>query len=151
MSLQSLTRRVALLSIVALLGACASGPKLAEMQASIPAVKATEGRIYFYRSGSMMGAAIQPNILVNGQVVGESKPGGFFFVDLPPGPVAVSTSTEVEKKLSLTLDGGQTRYVRTVIGFGLLVGRVYPELVDNAEGAKALAETSYIGKPLPKR
>ena len=37
-----------------------------------------------------------------------------------------------------------------MIGFGLLVGRVYPELVDNAAGAKAVAETSYIGAPLAK-
>ena len=150
MTMNSLTRRVAVIALAALLGACASGPKLAEMKSSIPAIKANQGRIYFYRSGSMMGAAIQPNIIVNGQVVGESKPGGFFFVDLPPGAVQVSTSSEVEKKLSLTLDAGQTRYVRTVIGFGLLVGRVYPELVDDAEGAKGLAETGYIGKPLPK-
>jgi len=150
MTLPSLTRRVAVVALAALLGACASGPKLAEMKSSIPAIKSGEGRVYFYRSSSMMGAAIQPNVLVNGTVVGESKPGGFFFVDLPPGAVQVSTSSEVEKKLSLTLEAGQTRYVRTVIGFGLLVGRVYPELVDDAEGAKALAETSYIGKPLAK-
>ena len=52
----------------------------------------------------MMRAAIQPSSLVNGKVAGQSKPGGFFFVDLPPGPVEVSTSTEVEKKLSLTLE-----------------------------------------------
>ena len=102
-----------------------------------------------YRSGSMMGAAIQPNVVINGKVAGESKPGGFF-VDLPPGAVEVSTSTEVEKKLSLTLDAGQTRYVRTAVGFGLMVGRVYPELVDNNVGAKEIAETSYIGKPLAK-
>lgn len=148
MNVRAATRRTAILAMAALLAACASGPKHAEVQSAIPAVKATEGRIYFYRSNSMMGAAIQPKILVNGQVVGESKPGGFFFVDVAPGAVEVSTSTEVEKKLTLTLESGQTRYVRTVIGFGLLVGRIYPELVDNAEGAKAVAEASYIGKPL---
>lgn len=147
---RNITRCMAIVAVGALLAACASGPKHAEIQASIPAVKAGEGRLYVYRESSMMGAAIQPNVLVNGKVVGTSKPGGFFFVDLPPGAVEVSTSTEVEKKLSLTLDAGQTRYVRTVIGFGLLVGRVYPELVDNAAGAKALADTSYIGAPLPR-
>jgi hypothetical protein len=113
MELHSLTRRVAVVALAALLGACASGPKLAEIKSSIPAVKPGEGRIYVYRDGSMMGAGIQPNVLINGKVVGESKPGGFFFVDLQPGPVVVSTSTEVEKKLTLTLDAGQTRYVRT--------------------------------------
>jgi hypothetical protein len=148
MELHSLTRRVAVVALAALLAACASGPKLAEIKSSIPAVKPGEGRIYVYRDGSMMGAGIQPNVLINGKVVGESKPGGFFFVDLPPGPVVVSTSTEVEKKLTLTLDAGQTRYVRTAVGFGVLVYRVYPELVDDAQGNRELAETSYIGKPL---
>jgi hypothetical protein len=147
---KNITRRLAIVAMAALLAACASGPKHAEIQSSIPSVKAGEGRLYVYRESSMLGAAIQPSVLVNGKVVGQSKPGGFFFVDLPPGPVEVSTSTEVEKKLSLTLDAGQTRYVRTVIGFGLLVGRVYPELVDNAAGAKAVADTSYIGAPLAK-
>ncbi|TXC67120.1 DUF2846 domain-containing protein [Piscinibacter aquaticus] len=147
---RSITRRLAIVAAAALLSACASGPKHAEVQSSIPALKASEGRLYVYRSGSMLGAAIQPNVVINGKVAGESKPGGFFFVDLPPGTVEVSTSTEVEKKLSLTLDAGQTRYVRTSVGFGLMVGRVYPELVDNAQGAKEIAETSYIGKPLAK-
>ena len=147
--MKNITRRLAVVACAALLAACASGPKHAEVQSSIPALKATEGRLYVYRSSSMLGAAIQPNV-VNGKVAGESKPGGFFFVDLPAGTVEVSTSTEVEKKLTLTLDAGQTRYVRTTIGFGLMVGRVYPELVDNAQGAKEIAETSYIGKPLPK-
>ncbi len=143
-------RSVFALLMVALLTACASGPKMAEISSSIKPVKADEGRVYFYRSGSMMGAAIQPNILLNGKVVGESKPGGFFFVTTAPGPMEVSTSTEVEKKLTFTLEAGQTRYVRTKIGFGVMVGRVYPELVDPAEATKELAETSYTGAPLPK-
>jgi hypothetical protein len=133
-----------------LLVACASGPKLAEMQSSIPVLKADQGRVYFYRSSSMFGAAIQPSISLNGTVVGTSKPGGFFFVDRAPGAMEVSTSTEVEKKLTFTLDAGQTRYVRTTIGFGILAGRVYPELVDNTTGVKELSESSYIGEPLAK-
>lgn len=144
-------RRLAVVAVALLLGACASGPKMAEVSSSIPAIKPGEGRIYFYRSSSMLGAAIQPNIMLNGQVVGESKPGGFFFADAKPGPVEVSTSTEVEKKLTFMLEPGQTRYVRTVVRFGLAVGRVYPELVDSAEGTKALAESSYTGAPLSKR
>lgn len=133
-----------------LLSACASGPKLAEVQSSIPALKSDQGRIYFYRSSSMLGSAIQPSIMLNGTIVGTSKPGGFFFVDEAPGPVEVATTTEVEKKLTFTLDPGQTRYVRTSIGLGIIAGRVYPELVDDATGAKELAEASYIGTPLSR-
>ncbi|MEF8729939.1 MAG: DUF2846 domain-containing protein [Accumulibacter sp.] len=130
------------------LAACATGPKYTEMQSSIPTLGAEQGRVYFYRSGSAFGAAVQPSILLNGVVVGESKPGGFFFVDQAAGNKEVSTSTEVEKKLSFTLDPGQTRYVRTVIGLGFFVGRVYPELVDDATGQKEIEEASYIGPPL---
>jgi hypothetical protein len=143
--------RFALMIVVALLAACASGPKHADVVASIPGLKADQGRVYVYRSNSMVGAAVQPKVVINGQPLGESKPGGFFFVDLPVGPVEVATSTEVEKKLTFVLAAGQTRYVRTAIGMGLLVGRVYPELVDNAEGSKAVAESSYVGAPLSKR
>jgi hypothetical protein len=149
--MMSRVRLFAILVLTALLGACASGPTLTEIQSQIPRLDPGQGRIYFYRADSFVGAGVQPSVLVNGQVVGQSVPGGFFFVDVRPGPVEVSCSTEVEKKLSLVLDAGQTRYVRTVIGIGFFVGRVYPELVDNTEGAKMVAEAKYIGTPLPKR
>jgi uncharacterized protein DUF2846 len=140
------------LSAAVLLSACAaSGPKLSEMRASMPQLKPDQGRIYFYRSSSMLGAAMQPAIMLNGRTVGESRPGGFFYIDEPAGPKEVSTSTEVEKKLTFTLDRGQTRYVRTSVGFGVAVGRVYPELVDNATGEKELQEASYIGPATAQR
>lgn len=140
------------LSAAVLLSACAAtGPKHSEMRASMPQLKADQGRIYFYRTSSMFGAAMQPSVMLNGRTVGESKPGGFFYVDQPAGPQEVSTSTEVEKKLTFTLERGQTRYVRTSVGFGVAVGRVYPELVDNATGEKELQEASYTGAPTAQR
>jgi hypothetical protein len=139
-------------SAVMLLSACAaSGPKLSEMRSSMPQLKPDQGRIYFYRNSSMLGAALQPNVMLNGRMVGESKPGGFFFVDDAAGPKEVATSTEVERKLTFTLERGQTRYVRTGVGFGIMVGRVYPELVDNATGEKELPETSYTGTATGQR
>lgn len=141
-------RVCAALFLSILVSACASGPKFSEIQTTIPALKADQGRVYFYRSSSMLGAAIQPSILLNGAVVGDSQPGGFFFVDHAPGAKEVSISTEVEKKLTFTLEPGQTRYVKTVIGFGVIAGRVYPELVDSATGEKEILDAGYIGKPL---
>jgi hypothetical protein len=144
-------RFLAVLVLTALLAACASGPRMAEIQSQIPRLDSSQGRIYIYRADSFVGAGVQPNVMLNGQIVGQSVPGGFFFVDVRPGPVEVSCSTEVEKKLSLVMDAGQTRYVRTVVGLGFFVGRVYPELVDNTEGTKMVAEAKYIGTPFPKR
>lgn len=141
-------RLYAVLLVTLLVSACATGPKFSETQSAMPTLKADQGRIYFYRTASMFGAAIQPTIQLNGEAVGDSKPGGYFFVDQVSGAKEVSTTTEVEKKLSFTLDAGQTRYVRTAIGLGLVVGRVYPELVDDATAQKEISDTSYIGKPL---
>ena len=136
--------------LAALMGACASGPKMAEVKSAIPTLKSTEGRIYFYRVSSMVGAAIQPSITLNGTIVGESKPGGFFFVDRAPGAMEVAASTEVERKLTFTLATGETRYVRTATTFGFVAGHVQPVLVDRAEAEKELEDTSYTGVPLGK-
>lgn len=145
-----LHRLVVVVATALLLSACASGPKMAEVKDAIPVLAADKGRVYFYRSNSMLGAAIQPSIVMNGTVVGESKPGGFFFVDQTPGSVEVATTTEVEKKLTFALEPQQVRYVRTSVGFGLMVGRVYPELVDAETAVKEIEDTSYIGQPLGK-
>lgn len=144
----TLARIATVASFAILLSACASGPKLAEMQSSIPALKSDQGRIYFFRSSNMIGAGIQPNVMLNGEVVGVSKPGGFFFVDHAPGAKQVTTTSEVEKKLTFNLNAGEIRYVKTSVGLGMIVYRVYPELVDKAVGEKDVAELSYIGKPL---
>jgi hypothetical protein len=106
-------RRLVLAATAALCAAFASGCATTggtfhELSASVPAVKPGEGRIYFFRSSSMFGAAIQPDIRLNGQVVGTSKPGGFFFVDRPAGSYVASTATETEKNVTFTLDPGET-------------------------------------------
>ena len=127
-----------------LLGGCASsGPKLAEIKTTMTPLAADQGRVYFYRSSSMFGAAIQPDIRLNGEVVGSSKPGGFFYKDVKGGNQTVSTSTEVERQLTFTLAPKETRYVRTSPSLGLLVGRVQPELVPQAEAEKEIADLHY--------
>ena len=124
--------------------ACATGgPKYSEMQSTIPQVASDQGRIYFYRSATFWGAAIQPDIFLNGEKVGESVPGGFFYVDVKPGDCEVSCSTEVERKLSFVLEQGQARFVRTKVGMGVLVYRVYPELVEPSDGMNEIKELTY--------
>lgn len=127
-----------------LLTACASGPKYAEVASGFEALDPAEGRIYIYRPSSF-GAAVRPNVKLNGEVVGEAISHGFFFVDRPPGEYTIVTSTEVDRSLSLTLEAGQTRYVRLGISFGFVVGHVYPELVDSLVGEEEIKELSYTG------
>jgi hypothetical protein len=136
---------IGIITLAITLGGCASGIKHKDMEASIPTLQTDEGRIYFMRSASMFGAALQPSIRLDGIEVGTSKPGGFFYVDSRPGNHEVMCATEVEKKLTFTLDKGEIKYVRTSIGLGVIAGRVTPELVSREEAQKELPELSYTG------
>ncbi|SFD02323.1 Protein of unknown function [Cupriavidus sp. OV038] len=128
-----------------LMAGCASGVKHSEMASSIPSLKSGEGRVYFLRSASMFGVAVQPDLRLNNEVVGESKPGGFFFVDRPAGKYVASAATETEKTLSFVLDSGETKYVRSSPSMGLMVGRVVLELETPEKAKEDLSSLSYTG------
>lgn len=129
----------------AVLGGCASGVKYQEMASGIPSLKPGQGRIYFFRSASMFGAALTPEIRLNNQVVGYSKPGGFFFVDRPAGNYTAAASTETEKTASFTLQPGETKYLRTYTTIGVIVGRVVVELEDPKKALTELPSLAYTG------
>ena len=130
----------------AVLAGCASGVKHSEMASSIPSIQAGQGRVYFFRSSSMVGAAVQPEIRLNGTVVGTSQPGGFFYVDRPAGNYTAAASTETEKTLSFTLQAGETKYVRSSMSMGLLVGRAVLDLETPEKARAELASLSYTAK-----
>jgi hypothetical protein len=137
--------KLLVISIPLALTGCASGIKHKDMVASIPTMQADVGRVYFYRSASMLGAAVQPSIKLDGATVGDSKPGGFFYVDRAAGNHEVMCTTELDKKLSFTLENGEVKYVKTSVLPGLLIGRVIPELVGADEAQKELPELSFTG------
>lgn len=121
------------LAFLLLLPGCASGPRFAEVRDTVPPLAPGNGRIYFYRTMTM-GAAVQPPVKLDGAKVGIAKPRGLFFVDRPPGSYQIETSTEVSRRLSLTLEDQQIRYVRLKVTMGFAVGHVSPELVEPAVG-----------------
>ena len=130
-----------------MLSGCATGAKYAEVASTLPTLNGSQGRIYFYRP-SAFGAAVQPDVRLNGQKVGTAKPHGFYFVDRAPGDYEVAASTEAEKKLTFTLAPREERYVRLKIQMGVMVGRIVPELVDKTEAESELKSLSYISEPL---
>lgn len=132
--------------VVLAVGGCATtGQKYTELVPTIPNVAPDSGRIYIYRP-SAFGAAIQPDVKLNGDVIGEAISHGFFFVDRKPGNYEIMTSTEVDRKLSLTLDSGQKRFVRLSTSWGFFVGHVYPELVEPEDAEKEIQGCRYTGK-----
>ena len=130
-------------ALVSLIGCATGGPKYADLNPTIPS-KPDTGRIFVYRT-ALLGAAVQPAVRVNGEAVGNAVPNGFFFIDRAPGDYVISTSTEVDRNLSLTLDKGDTRFVRLNISMGFFVGHVYPELIEPATGEKEIQDCHYTG------
>ena len=112
--------RVGLLSLVALVlaGCAATGPRFSEVQESFPAIKPGHGRLMVYRSGGL-GPAIQPDVRLNGDVVGKMQPEGFFFVDRPTGRYTVSARTEIESSVDVV------RLVGVVAAGALATGVLY--------------------------
>lgn len=137
--------RVATFVILALtLASCASGVKFTQLNPSLTPPTQEVGRIYFYRT-TVLGAALRPEVRVNGEKVGEAISQGFFYVDRPAGNYEVVTSTEVDRKVTFVLENGQTRFVRFSVSFGFFVGHVYGELVDDAIGRSEIQECKYTG------
>jgi hypothetical protein len=103
-----------------------------------PKLAPDRGRVYFYRT-SILGLAVQPDIKLNGESVGSAAPGGFFFVDRPRGNYVASSTTEVESKVAFALAAGETKYVRTSISPGIIVGHMNFELVSKSVAEGELA------------
>ncbi len=143
--MRSLANIIFLLIFVSFMGGCASGPTYQEMAPSISELPDDFGRVYFYRT-TALGAALQPEVKMNNEVVGEAIAQGFFYVDKEPGKYEIMTSTEVDRTLSLILDAGQTRYVRFEVSIGFFVGHVYPELASVEEGREGITSCKYTGE-----
>lgn len=133
--------------VASLTGCAATGPKFVTQEAATPRLAAEKGRVYFYRPGSMLGAALKPEVQFDGKVVGTSQQGGYFYTDAAAGSHVAETSTEASNRLSFVLDKGETKYVRTKVSMGVLAGHVVPELVGAEEARKELGELSYTGTP----
>jgi len=137
---------VTVVVVVVLAGCAAEGPLYKDVSASISPVPAGKGRVYFYRTNSMLGAAITSDITMNGRVVGRSARGSFFYVDENPGDCKASASTEVEREVSFTLAPGETKYIKSTVSMGALVGRINLELVSPSDATRDLANLHYTGK-----
>ena len=136
---------IAVIFISVLTACSATGPLYSEMSTTIPPLPAGKGRIFFYRSDNLGGAAATSDIKLNGKLVGRSERASFFYVDEPPGNYVVSTSTEVERQLTFTLEAGETRYVHTYVSIGFFIGRINSQLENATNAMPEIVKLHYTG------
>lgn len=136
---------VPLLVSLAFVG-CASVPKVDQKQAQIIKQLNTpadgQAALYVYRSNSIVGSALKKDIWVDGECLGESSRGVFFYKELKGGSKhTVSTESEFSPNhLEIQVDSGKQYFVQQYIKAGLVVGGAGLKLVDQAEGKKAVQE-----------
>lgn len=134
--------RIAAICLLFLVAACATGPSFEETTSAQQPIPAGKARVTVYRP-SVIGAAIQPEIKLDGEVVGKAVPRGYFQVITDPGQHVVSAQTEVEKRAIFNLAAGEEQFVRLEVKFGIVVARIQPVLVD---ALNALDEIAPLAK-----
>jgi hypothetical protein len=133
-------------AVLLLLSACASGPTYSQWSAGAPALAPEKGRIFVYRESSIIAAGLHPSVSIDGVKVGDSVPGGFFFVDVAPGKHVVTMWPENMNVLDVTLAAGETIYVETPLT-GPNLSIQYPVLAlrDKSVGEPGVKECLYNG------
>jgi Protein of unknown function (DUF2846) len=134
-----------LLLVGFLLTSCASPRGVDEAPTQLRPLKPGYGRVFFTRPADLGGSAIQPEIRMNNEVVARSVPGGFSYVDRPPGKYAVTTTTEVENAVTFQLAAGETKYIKTSVTPGILVGHITPTLEFPEQGQSDISRLRYVG------
>ena len=135
----TLRTAAATLLFATLLAGCATGPSMSELKTPLPALEQGKARVFFYRTG-IIGGAYQPEVTLNGEVVGKATPRAIYLKDVPPGSYAVTTSMTSEK-VNFVLAEGQKQYVRISYKFGF---NIYPELVDGPTAEKEVQDLSFV-------
>ena len=98
-----------------------------------------QGKLVVYRDG-IIGLALMPKIRIDNKVYGTMSAASYFSCDLPTGTYELEAKTENTSKATVTIEAGQTQYVRTVITFGALIGRVKLENIDEGTGQGKIAK-----------
>lgn len=91
---------------------------------------ATHGKIVVYRPASIVGAMVGCPIRIEGKEVAELGRGKYVELDVPAGRTVLTNKIS---SVEVSVEPGETRYVRCKIGMGLLAGGAHLQIVDKAD------------------
>lgn len=137
----------ALVVISLLISGCASVSTVSEGEASTAKEfgPPSEGKagVYIYRTKYAPGGALKKDVWIDGECIGESAPGVFFYHEVQ-GDKEHTLSTESEfspNDLIIYTNGGAQYFVKQYIKMGAFVGGANLEQVD---AAKAKEDISHL-------
>ena len=138
-----------------LLSACASGSGYAKIEDQLPTLTGNQSRIYIYTPVRDFALNFQPQILVNREAVGVSRPGTFLVVDRPSGDYSLEADKQAtfaafggelnSVAASIYLAPGTTAYVRMQVDDDGLALRAESISEDSENGQHDLRNLTYQG------
>lgn len=108
--------------------------------ATVP-TSAPEATVCFYRSSSLVAAAIHPSLFIDGANIGSLGRGQKFTYTVSPGKHRIR-STAKDSGIDLDAKAGETYYVRLNLKMGFLKGRGTVTLMNSQQGENELAKAS---------
>jgi hypothetical protein len=97
----------------------------------IPAPPAGKGQIVFYRTGTIMGAAMGCAVNEKGQKISSLGAGRYFLLVTDPGRHEYTVKSEAKDVLALEVEADETQYAMCRIKMGFMAGR--PDLRPSTE------------------
>lgn len=142
----------AAVSSLAILGGCAS-VDMAPQQASSAAKQfesPEEGQagIYIFRKDSPVGAALKKDIWINGECIGESAKGVFFYHQVEGGKEhEIATESEFSPNtLTLMTEADRNYFIEQYLKMGVFVGGANLRQLDEAAGQAAVSKLDMAAK-----
>lgn len=109
--------------------------------AARPASAPADATVCFYRTSSLVGAAIHPSLFIDDANVGSLGRGQKFTYTVSPGKHRIH-STAKDSGIDLDAKAGETYYVRLNLKMGFLKGSGTVTLVNSQQGEYELAKAS---------
>lgn len=136
--------KVAKLAAAATLSVLVAGTALAAEKepVRIPAPPAGKGQIVFYRTGTIMGAAMGCAVNEMGQKISSLGSGRYFILVTEPGRHEYTVKSEAKDVLALEVEEGETQYAMCKIKMGIMAGR--PDLRPSTEAEFLKAGTDRL-------
>ncbi|MBC2664977.1 hypothetical protein H7F51_05575 [Novosphingobium flavum] len=136
--------RLARAVLAASLALGAAAPAFAADKAPvvIPPPPAGKGQIVFYRTGTIMGAAMGCAVNEKGQKISSLGSGRYFILVTEPGRHEYMVKSEAKDFLALEVEPDETQYALCKIKMGIMAGR--PDLAPSTEEAFKASHTDRL-------
>lgn len=119
-------------------------PTKTEQALTFAAPQSGNAGVYIYRRANIAGTALKKDLWINGDCVGESAPGVFFYREVPGNQEhVIATESEFSpNEITLATTPGELHFIEQYIKMGLFVGGANVAERSAEEGRKAVAKLS---------